>query len=118
MRIVYLILACGILAVIGMGGAFYYVRNGVRPTSSGDAVPAHDASGSFAIPSPSVRTVAWYQAHPDQIKEKLATCNSSPGTAMHDPECFNAESAKENSDIDRFIKSAPKDAQPVVPGHK
>ena len=34
---------------------------------------------------------------------------------MHDPECYNAESAKEHSDIDHFIESAPKDAQPVVP---
>jgi hypothetical protein len=48
----------------------------------------------------------------------LATCNDSPGTALHDPECFNAASAKENSDIDRFIESAPKDAQPSVPSRQ
>jgi hypothetical protein len=37
---------------------------------------------------------------------------------MHDPECFNVASAKENSDVDRFIESAPTDAQPGVPSRK
>lgn len=115
MRIVYLVLACSLFVVTVAGGAFYYARHGARPVASSAAVPAVGAKETFAVPPASVRTVAWYQAHPDQIKEKLAACNKSPGTAMHDPECYNAESAKDNSDIDHFIKSAPKDAQPVVP---
>jgi nitrate reductase alpha subunit len=114
MRIVYLVLACGLSGVIGAGGALYYVRNVTRPIA-GSGAPALGANQTFSAPMPSVHTVSWYQAHPDQIKVKLAACNDSPGTAMHDPECYNAESAKEHGDIDRFIESAPKDAQPVVP---
>ena len=117
-RIVYLGLACGLFA-IGAGGALYYARNGARPVASSTPTPAHVSNQTLAVlPAPSVRTVAWYQAHPDQIKVKLAACNNSPGTAMHDPECYNAESAKENSDIDHFIDSAPKEAQPIAPRHK
>jgi len=118
MRIVYLGLACGLSVVIGAGGALYYSRQDAGPAANGAAAPTLGANQTFAVPLPSVRTVSWYQAHPDQIKVRLATCNDSPGTAMHDPECFNAESAKENSDIDRFIESAAKDAQPGVPSRQ
>jgi hypothetical protein len=118
-RIVYLGLACGLFVAIGAGGALYYARNGARPVASSTPTPAHVLNQTLAVlPAPSVRTVAWYQAHPDQIKEKLTACNNSPGTAMRDPECYNAESAKENSDIDHFIDSAPNEAQPIAPRHK
>ena len=118
-RIVYLGLACGLFVAIGAGGALYYARNGARPVASSTPTPAHVSHQTLAVlPAPSVRTVAWYQAHPDQIKVKLTSCNNSPGTAMRDPECYNAESAKENSDIDHFIDSAPKEAQPIAPRHK
>jgi hypothetical protein len=113
MRIVYLGLACGLSVAIG--GALFYARKGADSAANSAAASALGANQTFVVPPPSVRTVSWYQAHPDQIKAKLATCNDSPGTAIHDPECFNAASAKENSDIDRFIESAPKDARPVVP---
>ncbi len=113
MRIVYLVLACGVSGAIGAGGALYYVRNVPCPVASAAAAPAPGANQTFTVPP--ARTVSWYEAHPDQVKVKLATCNNSPGTAMHDPECYNAESAKEHSDIDHFIGGAPKDAQPVVP---
>ena len=115
MRIVYLVLACASSGAIGAGGALYYARADAGPVASGPAAPALGANQTFAVPAPSVRTVSWYQAHPDQIKATLAACDNSPATAMHDPECYNAASAKEHSDIDRFIESAPKDAQPVVP---
>jgi hypothetical protein len=118
MRIVYLGLACGLSVAIGAGGAVYYAKKGTVPAANGAATPAIGANQTFVVPPPSVHTVSWYQAHPDQIKVKLASCNDSPGTAMHDPECFNAASAKENTDIDRFIESAPKDAQPVVPSRQ
>ena len=100
------------LAAIGAGGVVYYARNSARPAASGTAAPARNAGETFVVPSPSVHTVAWYQAHPERIKEKLAACNNNPGTARHDPECYNAENAKEATDIDSFIKSAPKEAQP------
>ena len=115
MRIGYLVVACGLFVAIGAGGALYYASNGARQVTSSAAVPAVGENQTFVVPPPSVHTVAWYQAHPAQIKLKLAACNNSPGTAMHDPECYNAESAKENNDIDRFIKSAPTEAQPIVP---
>jgi hypothetical protein len=118
MRIVHVVLACGLPVAIGAGGALYYARNGAGPVASGAAAPAPGANQTFAVPPPSAHTVSWYQAHPAQIKVKLAACNDSPGTAMHDPECYNAESAKEDSDIDRFIESAPKDAHPVVPSRQ
>jgi hypothetical protein len=117
MRIVYLGLACGLSVAIGAGGVVYYAKKGTVPAANGAATPAIGANQTF-VPPLSVHTVSWYQAHPDQIKVKLAACNDSPGTAMHDPECFNAASAKENTDIDRFIESAPKDAQPVVPSRQ
>ena len=117
-RIVYLVLACALSGAIGAGGALYYARTGAGPVASGATVPALGANQTFTVPPPSVRTVSWYQAHPDQIKIKLAECNNNPGAAMHDPECYNAESAKEHSDIDRFIESAPKDVQPVVPSRQ
>jgi hypothetical protein len=112
MRIVYLVAACGVLAAVGAGGVFYYVKDSAHPPESGAAAPTPGAGQSFVVPSPSGHTVAWYQAHPDQIKEKLAACNNNPGTARQDPECSNAESAKDNNDIDSFINSAPKEAQP------
>jgi hypothetical protein len=118
MRILYLGLACGLSVAIAAGGALYYARKGAVPTVNGVAAPPISANQTFVVPPPSMRTVSWYQAHPNQIKIKLAACNDSPGTAMHDPECFNAASAKENSDIDRFIESAPTDAQPGVPSRK
>ena len=117
-RIQYLGLAGGLSVAIGAGGALYYARKGASLAVNSAAAPALGASQTFVVPRPSVHTVSWYQAHPDQIKIKLATCNDSPGTAMNDPECFNAASAKENSDIDRFIESAPKDAQPGVPSRQ
>ncbi len=115
MRILYLGLVCGLCVVIGAGVALYYARKGAVPAGNGVAAPAISANQTFVVPPASVHTVSWYQAHPDQIKVKLAACNDSPGTAMHDPECFNAASAKENSDINRFIESAPKDEQPDLP---
>jgi hypothetical protein len=118
MRIMYLVLACGLSGAIGAGGAWYYARNGANSAGSGAAGPSSGADAALVVPAPSVHPVSWYQAHPDQINIKLAACNDSPGTAMHDPECYNAESAKEHSDIDHFIESAPKDAQPVVPNRK
>jgi hypothetical protein len=115
MRIVYVAFICALLVVIGVS---YYERHEARPVTTSAPGPAHGANQSAAAPSLSVRTVAWYQAHPDQIKEKLAACSNDPGTAMHDPECNNAETAKHNNDIDHFIQSAPKDAQPVAPERK
>jgi hypothetical protein len=117
MRIVSLGLACGLSVAIGAGGAWYYARTGANSAANAAVTPALGVNQTLVVPPP-VRTVSWYQAHPDKIKAKLAACNSSPGTAMHDPECFNAASAKENSDIDHFIGSAPKDAQPVVPSRQ
>lgn len=120
MRIIYAVLACGLPVAIGAGGAlyYYYMTNGAGPVASGAGALPHGANQIFVLPPPSVHTVTWYQAHPAEIKVKLAACNNSPGTAMHDPECYNAESAKEGSDIDHFIESAPKDAQPVVPSRQ
>lgn len=115
MRIVYLVLACGLCVAIGVGGALYYARNAASPVSIGAPVPGLGAKQTSVVSPPPVHTVSWYQAHPDQIKIKLATCNDNPGTAINDPECYSAASAKENNDINRFIESAPKDPQPVVP---
>lgn len=118
-RTVYLGIACGLFVAIGAGGTLYYARHGAHPAVSSTAASG-DASNQLLAVSParSVHTVAWYEAHPDQIKEKLAACNNTPGTAMHDPECYNAGTAKENDDLDHFINSAPKDAQPIVPHHR
>jgi hypothetical protein len=118
MRILYLGIACSLSVAIGAGGALYYARKSAVRAANGVAAPPISANQTFVVPTPSVRTVSLYQAHPDQIKVKLAACNDSPGTAMHDPECFNVASAKENSDVDRFIESAPTDAQPGVPSRK
>ena len=118
MRIVYLGIACSLSVAIGAGArCTTQGRVRSRPRMRA-AAPPISANQTFVVPTPSVRTVSWYQAHPDQIKVKLAACNDSPGTAMHDPECYNVASAKENSDIDHFIESAPTDAQPGVPSRK
>ena len=112
MRIVYLVLACCVSGAIGAGGALYYVRNVPCPVASAAAAPAPGANQTS--PSRLCAPSRGMKRTPTKSR-KLATCNNSPGTAMHDPECYNAESAKEHSDIDHFIESAPKDAQPVVP---
>jgi hypothetical protein len=117
MRTVYVGLACGLIVAIGAAGAVYYSRNGAPAVTNSIAPAPHAPNHTFIVPRPSVHTVAWYQAHPDQAKEKLATCNNSPGTAINDPECRNAATAKENNDLDNFIKSAPNDAQPLARGH-
>jgi hypothetical protein len=40
-----------------------------------------------------VRDVPYFVEHKEEMLEKLDECKKSPGEAVNDPECFNAEKA-------------------------
>jgi hypothetical protein len=81
-KILALALSCGLAgAAVGAGGTWYLTR----------ILSGRVASG---IAEPSVHTVSWYQAHPAEIKQKLAACYDNPGGAIHDPDCANADDAQ------------------------
>lgn len=82
-KILALALSCALAGVaVGSGGTWYLTRT--------------VATGRIAIgvTAPSAHTVTWYEAHPTEIKAKLAACYDNPGGAIHDPECANADTAQ------------------------
>lgn len=95
-RILALALSCGFAgAAVGAGGTWYLTR-----TVSGRV--------TIGIAEPSVHTVSWYQAHPAEIKTKLAACYDNPGRAIHDPDCANADDAQGKIEsIQRNLAIAP-----------
>ena len=58
--------------------------------------------------SPPVHTVSWFQEHQSEMMRKVAACNDNPGGAMTDPECTNAENAKEHIDLSKLLEMPPK----------
>jgi len=38
--------------------------------------------------------VAWWKAHPNELKQQLAKCDSDPGELEHVPNCVNAKKAQ------------------------
>jgi hypothetical protein len=54
-----------------------------------------------------IRTVTWFKAHRSELDGKLALCGDNPGLGQHDPECANAGEAKDQNDIEDFVRSAP-----------
>lgn len=82
----------------GAGGTGYLTRG----TS-----PAPPQQNAAAAPHP-VRTASWFEAHRMEMTQKYASCNDNPGGAMVDPECQNAATAKERTDLKEFLAGAPK----------
>lgn len=80
----------GVLAlVIGTGAVCTVGTIYLRPLP---ASPPSVAQAPVLTVAP-VRTVAWFTAHPVEMRAKIAACNNNPGEAKRDPECENASDA-------------------------
>ncbi len=67
-----------------------------------------------AMPVPAVgpiRTVTWFKSHRSELDGKLTVCRDNPGLGQHDPECANAGEAKDQNDIEDFVRSAPENSK-------
>lgn len=65
-----------------------------------------------AAPAPAVviapvRTVDWFMQNAAERVSKVRACRASPGEAMRDPECPNAERAASHVALRRVINSIP-----------
>lgn len=75
----------------------------VEPAPQPQAMPAQPPA--FVIAP--VRTVDWFMQHAAERQDKVRACRASPGEAMHDPECPNAERAASHVALRRVINSIP-----------
>jgi hypothetical protein len=88
----------GALALVsfgaGSGGvsALYYYRPDLTPGT-------HTVVMAPAV----VRDVPWFKAHRADLQAKYVDCHNNPGLGALDPECTNAEYAKQSADEEDAI---------------
>lgn len=51
--------------------------------------------------------VAWWKAHPVELKQELAKCGNDPGERKYAPNCVNAKKAKDELILDAHNKGVP-----------
>ena len=83
-------------AGLGVAGAVY-----LRPLQTPQPQPQPQTEiAPVAPPAPTIRTVTWFKAHPNEMNAKRAACRDNQGVGRHDPECPNASAAGLQLEVD------------------
>jgi hypothetical protein len=91
----------GVVAlVIGTGSVCTVGTIYLRPAAGPTVAPAPIVA---MVPAP-IRTVSWFKAHRDELREKYVACKDNPGQGRTDPECDNVVEAKLAAGSDDLIK--------------
>lgn len=91
-----LVIGIGCIA-IGAGGGWLSYRQ-----KTAVSVQIHQTHTEYQA-----RTVSWFAANPQDMRQKIATCNDNPGAAIHDAECENALEANEHLAIEAMLAGNP-----------
>lgn len=54
-------------------------------------------------PQPSYRTVDWYMQNRAEMRATLTLCDNNPGTLRQNPDCINADKAKDRANTRDLI---------------
>lgn len=101
-RIETLVSAVAMVAAGGLGAGAMVYRQATPACST-----AQEAGPAVVLPH-QPRTVSYFLAHQDELKQRYAECRDNPGMAMSDADCVNAMEANTQASLDRLLSSMPK----------
>lgn len=104
-RIEMLASAVAMIATGGIG-AGVAVYSQTAPTCFTNAPAVKTVIVQPAAP-PQARTVSYFLAHRDELKQRYAACQDNPALELTDSDCINAVEAKDRADLADFRRSNP-----------